>query len=39
MVLFIKDLDNPFGYADNNGKGSAADVDLAPWNGIFATYK
>ena len=31
MLLLVKDLDNPFGYGDNGGRGSAADVDLTPW--------
>jgi hypothetical protein len=31
MLLLVKDLDNPFGYGDNGGRGSAADVDLSPW--------
>jgi hypothetical protein len=38
MLLFIKDLDNPFGYGENNGKGSAADVDLTPWREAYALY-
>ncbi|CAB4344684.1 unannotated protein [freshwater metagenome] len=39
MVLFIRDLDNPFGYGDNSGKGSAADVDLDAWTAIYNLYK
>ena len=39
MVLFIKDLDNPFGYGDNDGKGSAADVDITYWTNVFKLYK
>ena len=38
MILFIKDLDNPFGYGDNNGKGSAADVDITPWVACYKAY-
>ena len=39
MVLFIKDLDNPFGYGDNDGKGSAADVDITYWTNTFKSYQ
>lgn len=35
LVLLVKDLDNPFGYGENNEKGSAADVDLSPWIKTF----
>ena len=31
MFFLVKDLDNPFGYGDNNGAGSAADVDITPF--------
>lgn len=30
LMLLVRDLDNPFGHGENNGKGSGADVDLAP---------
>lgn len=36
MVLFIKDLDNPF---DWGGKGSAADVDSAYWDNVYKLYQ
>jgi len=29
LLLLVKDLDNPFGHAENGGQGSGADVDLA----------
>lgn len=28
LLLLVKDLDNPFGHAENGGEGSGADVDL-----------
>lgn len=30
LLLLVRDLDNPFGYADHGGRGSGADVDPAP---------
>jgi uncharacterized membrane protein YfcA len=39
MLLLVKDLDNPFGYGDNNEKGSAADVDLTPWINTMKNYR
>ena len=39
MLLLVKDLDNPFGYGDNNGQGSAADVDLTPWLNTMKNYR
>lgn len=39
MVLFIKDLDNPFGWGENGGKGSAADVDSSYWDNVYKTYQ
>lgn len=39
MLLLVKDLDNPFGYGDNNGEGSAADVDLTPWLNTIKNYR
>ena len=36
MVLFIKDLDNPF---DWGGKGSAADVDSSYWDNVYKLYQ
>ncbi|MEI6405006.1 MAG: hypothetical protein WCO64_04460 [Actinomycetes bacterium] len=38
MFLFIKDLDNPFGYAENHGTGSAADVALDGWKNAFTSF-
>lgn len=32
LVLLTKDVDNPFGHGDRDGKGSAVDVDLAPFH-------
>lgn len=29
LLLLVKDLDNPFGHAENDGEGSGADVDLS----------
>jgi hypothetical protein len=34
LVRLTKDLDNPFEHGANNGKGSAADVDLTPFHTI-----
>ncbi len=31
LVLLTKDVDNPFGHGENGGKGSGADVSLAPF--------
>lgn len=39
LVLLVKDLDNPFDYGANDGKGSAADVDLTPWRKYFASLQ
>jgi hypothetical protein len=39
MVLFIKDLDNPFGWGENGGKGSAADVDSGYWDNVYRAYQ
>lgn len=39
MLLLVKDLDNPFGYGDNNEQGSAADVDLSPWINTMKNYR
>jgi hypothetical protein len=36
LVLLTKDLDDPFEHGANNGKGSAADVDLTPFHAIRA---
>jgi uncharacterized membrane protein YdcZ (DUF606 family) len=30
LWLLVRDLDNPFGHSENDGKGSGADVDIAP---------
>lgn len=30
LLLLVRDLDNPFGHGENDGKGSGADVDIAP---------
>ena len=30
LWLLVRDLDNPFGHSENEGKGSGADVDIAP---------
>lgn len=30
LVLLVRDLDNPFGHGENDGRGSGADVDIAP---------
>lgn len=30
LWLLVRDLDNPFGHSDNDGKGSGADVDITP---------
>jgi hypothetical protein len=30
LWLLVRDLDNPFGHSANDGKGSGADVDIAP---------
>lgn len=30
LWLLVRDLDNPFGHCENEGKGSGADVDIAP---------
>ena len=30
LWLLVRDLDNPFGHSDNDGKGSGADVDISP---------
>lgn len=30
LMLLVRDLDNPFGHGENDGKGSGADVDLGP---------
>jgi hypothetical protein len=35
LALLVRDLDNPFDYGANDGKGSAADVDLTPWTKTF----
>ena len=34
LVLLTKDIDNPFDHGANNGKGSAADVDLTPFHAM-----
>jgi len=34
LVLLTKDIDNPFGHGKNNGKGSAADIDLTPFHAM-----
>jgi hypothetical protein len=34
LVLLTKDIDNPFDHGRNNGKGSAADVDLTPFHAM-----
>lgn len=34
LVLLTKDLDDPFEHGANDGKGSAADVDLTPFHAI-----
>lgn len=39
LLLLVRDLDNPFGYADNNGRGSGADVDLSPFTSALALLK
>ncbi len=31
LLLLVRDLDNPFGYGENDGRGSGADVDLTPF--------
>lgn len=30
LWLLVRDLDNPFGHGENDGKGSGADVDITP---------
>ena len=30
LWLLVRDLDNPFGHSENDGKGSGADVDISP---------
>ena len=30
LWLLVRDLDNPFGHSENEGKGSGADVDITP---------
>ena len=30
LLLLVKDVDNPFGHAENDGEGSGADVDISP---------
>jgi hypothetical protein len=30
LLLLVKDVDNPFGHAENDGAGSGADVDISP---------
>ena len=30
LWLLVRDLDNPFGHSENDGKGSGADVDITP---------
>ena len=30
LVLLVRDLDNPFGHGENEGRGSGADVDITP---------
>lgn len=30
LVLLVRDLDNPFGHGENDGRGSGADVDITP---------
>lgn len=30
LLLLVRDLDNPFGHGENDGKGSGADVDITP---------
>lgn len=39
MLLLIKDLDNPFAYGDNGGKGSAVDVDIMYWTKLYKSYQ
>ena len=35
LLLLVHDLDNPFGYGDNNGRGSGADVDITPFTRAY----
>jgi len=39
LLLLVRDLDNPFGYGDNNGRGSGADVDLSPFTSALDLLK
>lgn len=34
LVMLAKDIDDPFEHGKNNGKGSAADVDLSPFHAV-----
>jgi len=35
LLLLVRDLDNPFGYGEHDGRGSGADVDLAPFTRAY----
>jgi hypothetical protein len=39
LLLLVRDLDNPFGYGDNKGRGSGADVDLSPFTSALDLLK
>lgn len=39
LVLLVRDLDNPFGHGENDGRGSGADVDLAPVLNVAAQLR
>lgn len=39
LLLLVRDLDNPFGYGGNSGRGSGADVDLSPFTSALDLLK
>ena len=39
LLLLVKDLDNPFGHAENGGEGSGADVDLAALQSVHRVLR